>query len=1074
MALVALGNRVWYDTDDSGQVDAGEVGIDGVAVELYEDTNGDGSYTAGVDELVSTTVTADGGYYTFTRLLPARGYVVVITGSNFTAGGVLEGYANSTATYGGNSDVNDVDHGAVNGDLGAGGYVASSVVTLTVGGEPTGDGDGDANTNLTIDFGFYRLSVGNRVWYDVNDNGEEDAGEGGAGGLTVRLVDGSGAVIATTTTDAQGYYTFTGLVSGEGYAVEVEVPAAYTSSTDLASSGDPGNNIDGDDNGVRWAGTAIRSAVFTPTAGSGGAQGNNTVEGSQGWTHDPTVDFGLVGRVALGNHLWYDTGAGGGTPDNGILDGAEPPVVGVEVQLYRAGDTPGVDAPLMTTTTDANGDYWFDALSPGSYFVHIPAVEFTAGHPLYRYLSSSGAGSDEVTDQNGDENGIDDAHPELHGISTQVYDLWAGTEATGELQSGYTGVLADASVNGTADLAFVPLVHTLSITKTATPSPVVAGTLLTYTITYAVDGNEAAVDATISDTVPAGTTYVSCAGGQSCSLNGATVFWSLGTLQPPSSGTVTLTVRVNADVAEGTVITNGVVITDSSGISDTDEITTPVRATADLVIVKRDDPDPVVAGAYLTYTLLITNEGPSAAVNVRVTDTLPAEVSFVSATPAQSSGPNPLVWQLGTLAAGASRQITVVVQVGSDVTATFVNTAQVGSDTGDSDTTNNGDDEPTTPLVPALVMAKSVTPGDVVRGMPFTYTIVITNTGPVPFTAVRLEDHLPPNFNYLVGSGTPADPDTIAEPTLIWNDLGPLAPDENLTVTFAVTAATGITGTYVNVATATGTTESGTSVTDTDDAVIALHDPAVVVDKALVSVDTDPLAPNYVTFTIIITNVGFSEIDILPLADQYDPADLSFVAATPAPDEPQDDGYLTWYDLTAAPPHGFDRDLRPHESFVITTVFRVVRDIVSTTNRAIVADALDAYDNDVNESDDAEVITGIPTAVELLYFRADAQGESIHLSWATAVEIDTFGFRLWRAETNDRNQATQIAFVAAQGYGGQGATYGYDDAEVQPNRPYWYWLEEVATDGSSRFHGPASAQTGTAARWTLFLPLVIK
>ena len=59
----------------------------------------------------------------------------------------------------GNSDLNNQDHGSVVGTPGGAGYVASSVVTLTAGMEPTTDGDG-SNGNLTIDIGFYRLTLG--------------------------------------------------------------------------------------------------------------------------------------------------------------------------------------------------------------------------------------------------------------------------------------------------------------------------------------------------------------------------------------------------------------------------------------------------------------------------------------------------------------------------------------------------------------------------------------------------------------------------------------------------------------------------------------------------------------------------------------------------------------------------------------------------------------------------------------------------------------------------------------------------------------------------------------------------
>jgi uncharacterized repeat protein (TIGR01451 family) len=540
--------------------------------------------------------------------------------------------------------------------------------------------------------------------------------------------------------------------------------------------------------------------------------------------------------------------------------------------------------------------------------------------------------------------------------------------------------------------------HSLSITKTADPAVVQAGGLLTYTLAWAVSGNEPAFGVTISDTVPVSTTYQACYGGLWCGLEpGGVVTWYLNTVNPPASGVVTLVVLVDSGVPAGAFIYNAVAITDTSGLTNTDDITTPVQTRADLAVTKSDDPDPVIVGTLLTYTLLVTNNGPSVARNAVVTEALPPEVAFVSAEPAQSSGPNPLVWSLGDLAVGEVRRLTVTVRVLVTTTDVFTNAVVVGSDTPDDNPGNNGDEEPTTPLVPGLELTKDVAPGQAVRNMPFTYTIRITNTGQVTFDPLVLTDTLPAGFYYVVGSGDPSDPDVIAEPLLVWQNLGPLAPGESITVTFAVTATPGVTGTYWNVALVGGEYPGGV-LTDTDDAPVAIVDPAIALDKQLVSADLDDVFPNYVTFTIVITNVGISTIDVLPLFDQYDPYYLSFVRADPMPDEPADDGLLTWYDLTGPSPNGFGQNLAPGESFRITTVFSVVHDITTTINTAYVEGPYDIYDNPANEPRDNEPIVDIPTAVELLYFRVGGvMGQQVRLEWATAVEIDNFGFRLYRA-----------------------------------------------------------------------------
>jgi len=162
--------------------------------------------------------------------------------------------------------------------------------------------------------------------------------------------------------------------------------------------------------------------------------------------------------VALGNIVWIDDGAGGGTANNGILDGTEAPVAGVEMQLFNSGDNPLADAPVLTTTTNGNGRYYFDNLIPGTYFVHIPGSEFGASQPLDGYVSTIGAGTSDTNDHNADENGIDEADLATNGISSRDYDLQPHTEVTGEDATDYPGSLYDDNTNFTADFGFVQLV----------------------------------------------------------------------------------------------------------------------------------------------------------------------------------------------------------------------------------------------------------------------------------------------------------------------------------------------------------------------------------------------------------------------------------------------------------------------------------------------------------------------------------------------------------------------------------------------------------------------------------------
>src|SRR5262249_43358696 len=118
---------------------------------------------------------------------------------------------------------------------------------------------------------------------------------------------------------------------------------------------------------------------------------------------------------------------------------------------------------------------------------------------------------------------------------------------------------------------------------------------------------------------------------------GGVITANLGTLAARASATVTIVVTVNADTPDGTTITNtatvalvGAGVVDPNPANDTDTETTTVNAQADIQVIKTDAPDPVIAGQNVTYTISVTNAGPSDAQNVTLSDTVPTGTTFVS------------------------------------------------------------------------------------------------------------------------------------------------------------------------------------------------------------------------------------------------------------------------------------------------------------------------------------------------------------------------------------------------------------------------------------------------------------
>src|SRR5438876_453117 len=133
-----------------------------------------------------------------------------------------------------------------------------------------------------------------------------------------------------------------------------------------------------------------------------------------------------------------------------------------------------------------------------------------------------------------------------------------------------------------------------------------------------------ATEVVIADTVPANTSFVSATGGGT--LAAGVVTWNIGALAVGASWIVQMVVAVASPLANGTAITNGTYSIDSNETATTNgaAITTTVSSAPVLNISKADAPDPVVAGANITYTISYSNTGNMNATGVVITDTIPA------------------------------------------------------------------------------------------------------------------------------------------------------------------------------------------------------------------------------------------------------------------------------------------------------------------------------------------------------------------------------------------------------------------------------------------------------------------
>ncbi|MCD1259295.1 carboxypeptidase regulatory-like domain-containing protein [Paenibacillus athensensis] len=299
--LGEIGDLVWHDRNANGVQDAGEPGVSGVTVKLYDASD--------LTTALRTTTTDASGIYKFTSLLPGN-YAV-----KFTRPGA---YAYFSPSDQGANDAKDSD--AV--------FAARTDGEAIVSGISLSDGGRDYSFDAGL---FNPASLGDKVFLDVNKNGIQDIGEPGLAGITVKLYSASApaVAIATTTTDAAGLYQFTNLDPGD-YVVEWTVPAGY--------------GVTAKDQG----GSDALDSDADPATGR-----SDTVTLQSGDTN-VSVDAGLyqLTNGTLGDLVWHDRNA------NGVQDAGEPGISGVTVELYDA-DT---NALLNTATTDAGGHYLFTNL----------------------------------------------------------------------------------------------------------------------------------------------------------------------------------------------------------------------------------------------------------------------------------------------------------------------------------------------------------------------------------------------------------------------------------------------------------------------------------------------------------------------------------------------------------------------------------------------------------------------------------------------------------------------------------------------------------------------------------------
>lgn len=676
----------------------------------------------------------------------------------------------------------------------------------------------------------------------------------------------------------------------------------------------------------------------------------------------------------------------------------------------------------------------------------------------------------------------------IPGTSTLGEDAYGATIgqnggiATGLLLTETPGTQSGAYCAG-ADLA---------VTNAGTPNPVAAGSNITYTQTVANNGPLDAVNAVLSEVIPANTTFQSLAitgtdeAGWTCTtpaVNGTGVINCTNPDVPAGAAgaaSFKVIVNVNPGTASGTQIADTVSI--ASGTNDPNLannsatvltiVTTGISA--DLTITNSATPNPVPAGTDITYTVVVTNNGPSAASGLAFTEALPlpGNTSFISVTVTSGTTgwtcPTPttaISCTIPTFAVGASTTFTVVVSVSSGTASGTVitDTANISSSTPDPNPSSNS---ATATVVVAtsgqadLAVTKTGTPNPVLLGNKITYTITVTNNGPAAAANVTMADTLPAGTTE-VSISTPTTPAG-------WTCLAPAGGVQKCTNS---SLAMNSISTFTLIVTVNTTTASGTVITNTANvSSTTTTDPNPGNNTATASTvaespsDADVTitktgAPEPVdegtnlTYTIQVADSGPEVAENVSVTDTL-PTEVTFNSVF----IPSSEG------TCSAPGATITCNLNPISvgGLVTITINVTAATFSSTTDAVNTATVSWNTTNDPTMKTASSTWTSTivsPTAVSLTSFRAQlVPGGGVVVEWKTSQEMRNLGFHVYRdnGQGRQRLDPSIIAGSALLFRGGspQHRARSYRWLDPQGSSQAAYWVEDVDFNGTSTLHGP--------------------
>ncbi len=588
---------------------------------------------------------------------------------------------------------------------------------------------------------------------------------------------------------------------------------------------------------------------------------------------------------------------------------------------------------------------------------------------------------------------------------------------------------ADSSVIAVTDLV---------LNKFTDVSSVVAGSEITYTIIVTNRGPSAAHGVDIRDALPSGLTLLEATilrSGEGQTLCGGVVC-QLGDLGVSESATMTVRALVSPSLGAGTVLTNTAAIfsitAEENSADNSDSVTTVVDSQADVAVSVLDLSDPVQPTGGFVYDISVVNHGPSMARSVVITDVLDANVTFSSISPICPFSEGTLICNLGNLGVGSSVRFLLAVIAGDMPNGTLLmNNATVSTGAHDPVIENNSDNEITTVQLgfgPSanLSVSKRASTRSVNAGERITYTMIVSNTGPVDASDVKLIEVMPAATRLVA---IHADNPAFAAATCALSGiclLGTLPVGANITVTAVLLVETSYADTVVNnlvtvMADQIDPHPRNNIALAAVDVIPFVSLPSLRIEKKVVesgaAADGIVTVGERVSFTIDIANNGAMQIVDMPLIDTYDATKLTFVRASIAPSNVDGLGTLRWDNLLPGM-----ISLAPGDSFNLTTLFEAVgssaTSIDGVTENTATVNAAEGENGETAPAADASAPIRVTSPSVALQAEIDTSTPAVvlpgDLVTFTLVVTNTGDTRLVTIPIDDIFDGDHLAFSSAQ------------------------------------------------------------